>query len=208
MLVFRHGVAYNTVEPDGRRAVPDRSNPPLTPRGEAQAALLAPVVSAFAPDVAVSSPFLRAAQTGAAALADVVVPAALDVRMCEHFCYEPLRTFDGIDLAGYRARFGGIYAIAGELADRATFPAFPEDEAAVARRVRSLAQEWLARDAWRRAVFVGHGATVSALVGVLVPSAAVVAPDVGHCSVTRLVERPGGEWDVVSLFDVAHLAPL
>jgi len=208
VLVVRHGEAYNTVEPDGAREVADPSNPPLTRRGEAQAALLAPVVSTFAPDVAVSSPFLRAAQTGAAALADVVVPAALDVRMCEHFLYEPLRAFDGIDLADYRARFGALYAVPDGLADRATYPAFPEDERSVARRVGALADGWRARDGWERAVFVGHGATVSALVGVLVPSAAVVAPDVGHCSVTRLVERSGGEWDVVSLFDVAHLAPL
>jgi len=208
VLIVRHGEAYNTVEPDGAREVVDPSNPPLTPRGEAQAALLGPVVSAFAPDVAVSSPFLRAAQTGAAALADVVVPAALDVRMCEHFLFEPLRAFDGIDLADYRARFGALYVVPDELAVRATYPGFPEDAASVARRVTGLADAWRSRGDWERAVFVGHGATVSALVAALVPSAAVVAPDVGHCSVTRLVERPGGAWDVVSLFDVAHLREL
>ena len=206
VLVVRHGEAYNTVAPDGRRAVPDPSNPPLTPRGEAQAALVTPVVSAFAPDVAVCSPFLRAAQTGAAALADVVVPAELDARMCEHFVYDPMRTFDGIDLEDYRSRFDGLYAIDDALGDRASFPAFPEDDASVTRRITSLADAWRARRDWSRAVFVGHGATVSALVRVLVPSASVVAPDVGHCSVTRLVERPDGAWDVVSLFDVAHLA--
>lgn len=208
VLVVRHGEAYNTVEPDGAREVADPSNPPLTPRGEAQAALLAPVVSAFAPDVAVSSPFLRAAQTGAAALAEVVVPAVLDVRMCEHFLYEPLRAFGGIDLADYRARFGALYAVPDGLADRASYPAFPEDEGSVARRVGALADDWRARGGWERAVLFGHGATVSALVAALVPSVAVVAPDVGHCSVTRLVERPDGEWDVVSLFDVGHLRDL
>ncbi|MFC8731001.1 histidine phosphatase family protein [Luteimicrobium sp. NPDC057192] len=206
VLVVRHGEAYNTVAPDGRRAVPDPSNPPLTARGEAQAALVATVVSAFAPDVAVSSPFLRAAQTGAAALADVVVPAELDVRLCEHFVYDPMRAFAGIDLADYRARFGGLYAIDDALGDRASYPPFPEDDSSVTRRIASLADGWRARHDWSRAVFVGHGATVSELVRALVPSASVVAPDVGHCSVTRLVERPDGEWDVVWLFDVAHLA--
>jgi len=205
LLVVRHGEAYNTVAPDGRRAVPDPSNPPLTPRGEAQAALVAPVVAAFAPDAAVSSPFLRAAQTGAAALADVVVPAELDVRLCEHFVYDPMRTFDGIDLDDYRARFGPLYAIDEALGDRASYPAFPEDDASVTRRVTSLVNEWRARRDWARAVLVGHGATVSEPVRVLVPSASVLAPDVGHCSVTRLVERPDGEWDVVALFDVTHL---
>jgi len=208
VLVVRHGEAYNTVEPDGAREVADPSNPPPTPRGEAQAALLAPVVSAFAPDVAVSSPFLRAAQTGAAALAEVVVPAVLDVRMCEHFFYEPLDTFVGIDLADYRARFEALYEVAEDLAERATYPEFPEGEGSVARRVGALADDLRARGDWERVVLVGHGATVSALVAALVPSAAVVAPDVGHCSVTRLVERPDGEWDVVSLFDVGHLRNL
>ncbi|WP_449371817.1 histidine phosphatase family protein [Arthrobacter psychrolactophilus] len=38
IMIVRHGESYNTVQPDGRREVRDASNPPLTPRGEAQAA--------------------------------------------------------------------------------------------------------------------------------------------------------------------------
>ncbi len=205
VLIVRHGEAYNTIDPDGRREVADRSNPPLTPLGEAQAALVAPVVAAFAPDVAISSPFLRAAQTGAAALADLGAPAQLDVRMSEHFHFAPMRTFDGIDLPNYRERFGTRYAIADELADRASYPAFGEDHASVHRRVTSLVDEWCSREGWRRAAFFGHGATVAELVKVLVPSRATSLPVPDHCSITRLVEHPGGEWEIASLFDVEHL---
>ena len=71
ILLVRHGQAYNSIEPDGRREVVDRSNPPLTPTGEQQAGELAQLLADFAPDRVLCSPFLRVAQTLHLALEEV-----------------------------------------------------------------------------------------------------------------------------------------
>lgn len=202
IIVVRHGEAYNTVEPDGQRPVSDRSNPPLTPPGEAQAAAAARRTAQFAPDVVVTSPFLRAAQTAFAALTLTGQVGAAEVRMGEHFVFQPLAAFRGLDLADYRARFGDRLAVDDDLATLDRFPRFPEAESAVTVRVADLVDQWLAREDWRRAAFYGHGATVGALARLLDPRA-IFEPL--HCSVTHLVEDAPGCWRAITVNDVSHL---
>lgn len=202
LVLVRHGEAYNTVPPDGAREVADPSNPPLTPRGEAQAAAAARRVLDVAPQVVVTSPFLRAAQTAAAYLELADATGTADARLSEHFLFEPLAAFSGIDLADYRARFGERVRIDPALATLAPFPSFPETQESVLERTSAALEDWLARD-WTRAAFYGHGATVGAVLRLLAPDAAEVAPL--HGSITRLVEEERGTWRTHEVNAVDHL---
>ena len=202
IVLVRHGEAYNTVEPDGVREVRDRSNPPLTPRGEAPAAAAARRVAAIAPDVVVTSPFLRVAQTAFAYLGSVDVVGVADARMGEHFVFEPLASFRGVDLANYRDRFGASIDVDDELATLSRFPSFPEDEVSVTRRVSALVAPWLERNDWTRAAFYGHWATVLPFAQLLDPS---LSFEPGHCSVTHLVEEGPGSWRAVLVNAQDHL---
>lgn len=203
IVLVRHGEAYNTVEPDGQREVRDRSNPPLTPHGERQAAAAARDVARFAPEIVVTSPFLRAAQTAFACLELAGTTGTVDVRMSEHFVFEPLADFTGLDLDEYRARFGGRLTVPADLAELGRFPRFPEGWASVTARVSDLADEWFARTDWTRAAFYGHGATVSAFALLLDPGAAF---EPSHASITHFVEQAPGSWRAAVMSGVGRLA--
>lgn len=202
IILVRHGEAYNTVEPDGQREVRDRSNPPLTLRGERQAVAAAHEVARFAPDVVVTSPFLRAAQTAFAYLEIAGTAGTVDVRMSEHFVFDPLAEFGGLDLDEYRVRFGRRLPVPADLAGLAPFPRFPEAPPSVISRVSDLVDEWLARTDWASGVFYGHGATVSALARLLDPGVVGEPP---HASLTHLIEQPSGSWRAVAVGRVDHL---
>lgn len=202
IVLVRHGEAYNTVEPDGRREVRDRSNPPLTPHGEQQAAAAAQDVAQFVPDVVITSPFLRAAQTAFAYLELAGTTGTVDVRMSEHFVFAPLADFTGVDLDEYRARFDDRLPVPADLAGLAPFPRFPEPWSSVTSRVSDLVDDWFARTGWTRAAFYGHGATVSALALLLDPDAAF---DPSHASITHLVEQTHSSWRAVDVNRVGHL---
>lgn len=205
ILAIRHGEAYNSVAPDGRRLVADPANPPLTPLGEAQAAAAAERTAAFAPDLVVTSPFLRTCQTAFAHLQRAGGAATADVRMSEHFVFEPLAHFRGVDREDYAARFGDRVAIAPALAGPEPYPHFPESEAEVETRVQDLLDHLLAREDWACAAFYGHWATLAPLARLLDPGA-VFIPE--HTSITHLVEDSPGSWRAVLLGDASHLAGL
>lgn len=198
IVLVRHGEAYNSMEPDGRREVRDRSNPPLTPLGEEQAAAVARVVTEFAPDIVVTSPFLRVAQTAFAYLQPAGAMAVADARMAEYFAFEPLAHFRGVDLADYRTRFGASIDIADDLATLAPFPRYPEGEESLTQRASACASEWLSRKGWTRAAFYGHWATVVAFAQALDPS---LSFEPGHCSLAHLVEESPGSWRAVVVND-------
>lgn len=191
LVIVRHGEAYNTARSDGEREVRDPSNPPLTARGEAQAAAAAHRVRSFGPEVVVTSPFLRAAQTAVAYLELAGATGTADVRLSEHFAFQPLAAFGGLDLEDYRARFGDRLRVDAALATPAPFPRFPETHEAVLTRTSAALEDWLARD-WTRGAFYGHGATVGAILALLVPESTGVEPL--HGSITRLVEQEPGTW--------------
>ncbi|MFT3889359.1 MAG: histidine phosphatase family protein [Arachnia sp.] len=203
ILLVRHGEAYNSLEPDGRREVRDPSNPPLTPLGEEQAAAAAREVALFAPDAVVVSPFLRTAQTAFAYLGPAGAVGEADPRMSEFFAFEPLAGFAGVDLADYAARFGDALRVDADLADLARFPVYPESDDELAARGAAVAADWLARDDWTRVAFFAHWATVVAVAQALDPT---LSFEPGHCSLTRLVERAPGQWEAVSINQVDHLA--
>lgn len=202
ILLVRHGEAYNSVEPDGMREVSDRSNPPLTPRGEAQAEAVARRVEQFAPDRVVASPFLRTSQTAFAYLELADALGATDVRLSEHFMFRSLLDFPGVDLDDHQARFADRLSVAPELATREAFPAFPESDASVLARASDLVDEWLARDDWSRLALFCHWATVVAVTRAFLPEADF---EPMHCSVTHLVEEEDGSWRAIDINASDHL---
>jgi len=208
IMIIRHGQAYNSVAPDGRRDVRDRTNPPLTPLGEAQAALAAEVVSEFAPQHVVVSPFLRVAQTALAYLHAIGAQGTLDVRMCEFFIYGSLKDFNGVDADHYAKLLGDALPVPEALTRRTGFPGFAETPEALVARIADLAADWTGRGDWRHMAFYGHGATVRGLIEALDASLTDQTAVPPHCSVTRLVETAAGGWKAAQLVDVSHLAEL
>lgn len=202
IVLVRHGEAYNTVKPDGLRPVLDPANPPLTPRGEAQAVATALAMCRLVPDMILLSPFLRVAQTAFAYLCLSDTIGLVDVRLGEHFAFPSLKHFHGINLTDYRARFSDRLRFDADLATSQPFPRFPESDASVDTRVRSLFRDLVARKDWTRAGLYGHGATVGALSHEM-DSRVAFAPR--HCSITRFVEESRGVWRPLAVNDVSHL---
>lgn len=206
ILLVRHGEAYNTAPLDGAREVRDRANPPLTPLGERQAGELTPLLVEFAPDLALVSPFLRAVQTlwpsvreGALSGLDTDV----DHRFGELFADPVFAGFRGLDLPEYSARFGARFRVPAAYSGTERFPVFPESAASVRGRVRAL---WLSLQGRgrERVVFVGHGASLGALLTMLVPS---LPESTGHvnCGATHL-RREGTGWHAVYVNRKDHLS--
>lgn len=206
IVMVRHGEAYNTVKPDGRREVVDPANPPLTPLGEQQADLTAAVVRGFDPDTVLSSPFVRAAQTAQRHLQSSTADAFLDVRLGEHFAFGSLEHFGGIPSGLYAGYGVDRFPPALDLVDRARFPVYPEPLAAVDRRVSELLSEWIVRTDWRCLAIYSHGAVLGAIGRHLTPDTPL-DPNPKHCSVSRFVERDGG-WTLEERLDTSHLASL
>ncbi|AHF94395.1 hypothetical protein OPIT5_14455 [Opitutaceae bacterium TAV5] len=193
LLLVRHGEAYNTAPVDGLREIRDRANPPLTPLGERQARELVTVLSEFMPEAIVVSPFLRAVQTAwpyvsetTGAAPATAIPVHVDRRFCEILADPVFSGFRGLDIADYRARFGPRVALNPALGDRAAFPAYPEPPDSVRTRVTALWNELVASPTTpARVAFIGHGASLSALLTSLVPE---YTADIGHvnCGATHL----------------------
>ena len=193
-------------------------DPPLTPFGLEQAALLAQTLLRARPnlDAVCTSPFLRCVQT-----ADAVARAfGLPLRV-EHGLYEHLapgsRFWGGGGLkaapklrspAELRARFPSIDASHRSLAR----PEYPEDGVAVRRRHVALARRCLRRFAGRQVLLVGHGATVRFLALALrAPAFGVPRFCVPYASCAEFLVPPaagGGAAAVLRYADARHLAAL
>lgn len=211
LLLTRHGEAYNTAPLDGLRDISDPANPPLTPLGERQADELRVVLADFAPTTIITSPFLRAVQTAwpfVSDAANAAVPVMTAHRFGEQLADPVFAHFRGLNLVDYEQRFNRRIGFDPELENRETFPAYPEQPDSVRARVASL---WHALDSSpdvsSRLVFVGHGATLGALLTLLVPS---YTGDAGHvnCGVTRLQRTSGasGTWRVLHVNRKDHLS--
>jgi len=208
IILIRHAEAYNTATDDGAREVRDRANPPLTPLGERQAVELIGVLSAFAPDAIVVSPFLRAIQTIWPSICDeerIPSPILVDQRFGEIVVDSAFEEFRGINLDEYRLRFGERITFEKSLASREGFPAYPENADSVRQRVLAL---WSAVNGTaRRMAFIGHGATLGALLTRLTPR---VSENVGHvnCGVTHLRRMDSGDlavWQALYVNRADHL---
>lgn len=188
IYLIRHGEAYNNILPDGLREIEHPANPPLTPLGEQQALELKPVLAAFGPEAVIVSPFLRAVQT----IHPFVTPdltVSVDRRMGERFFSSVFSSFPGIDPSFYQ-RYGPRL-IPDELCrDRSSFPDYPETRESVRDRVSSLWKEWKDVPICRIA-FVGHGASLAALLNFLLPE---YPNNTGHgnCGCSHLEKTPGG----------------
>jgi broad specificity phosphatase PhoE len=192
MIVFvRHG----ETEANRRRLALGRADPPLTARGEAQAAAVAQRVLAFEPQLVCTSPLLRARATataiGAACAADVVV----DDRLVE------------LDYGAWDERsFADIPAaeLARWRADASMAPPGGESLDAVGARVAEFCTEW---SDGPTIVAVSHVSPIkaAAIWALGADQLAAWRMFLDLASITRVDTRPDGGPYLLGYNDTAHL---
>jgi 2,3-bisphosphoglycerate-dependent phosphoglycerate mutase len=214
LAVVRHGestgnVAAAKAEASGTDVIDiaERdADVPLSAAGREQAAALRGVFADRPPDLAVVSPYLRARQTAAAALAGLPSPTRVDERLRDReLGVLDLLTARGVearlpDEARRRARLGKFYYR----------PPGGESWADVLLRLRSLLGDLRAEQPGGRVVLFAHEATVM-LVRYLVEGLDEqqlmgIARNMGvaNCSVSSW-QRVGGVLRPETFNDVAHL---
>lgn len=203
ILLIRHGEALNNIPQEGLDyAGHHPTNPPLTALGRQQAQELKGVIEEFAPEAVIVSPFHRAIQTihpYVEAHPDVIVQ--VDIRMGERFYGEVFSSFPGIDPGHYR-QYGDNLMPDEAHRNRESFPDFPETRESVSKRVSALFTEWDDREI-ARAAFVGHGASLAALLHFLIPA---YANNTGHgnCGYSHL-EKISDTWTARRINCQQHL---
>ncbi len=200
ILLIRHGEAYNNTPPEASDESRDLINPPLTALGERQARELKPLVLAFAPEAVIVSPFLRTVQT----LYPSVTPeirVSVDRRIGERIFASVFTEFRGIELSHYQT-FGPRLIPDALCRERSAFPDYPETRESVRARVASLWEEW-DNAGVSRVAFVGHGASLAALLNLILPE---YPNNTGHvnCGVSHLEKTPTG-WVARSINRHDHL---
>lgn len=203
ILLIRHGEAHNNLPPEelpANHSDYHPANPPLTALGERQASDLKEVLIEFVPDVVVVSPFHRTIQTIRPYVTDDT-KVSVDRRIGERFFAEHFADFSRIDPAEYQDY--GSQLIPDDLClHRDSFPDFPETRESVRRRVQSLFDEW-DQSLVRRVAFVGHGASLAALLNLLIPE---YSNHTGHgnCGFSHLSRTPDG-WTARVINQQGHL---
>jgi len=169
----------------------------LSPEGERQAAALGDHVAGLAdhrrPTVVVSSPYRRARDTAASALAAVGVEVLLDERVRER----ELGILDGMTWYGIQAEHPGESERRARLGKFYYRPPGGESWADVVLRVRSLLVELQARYAGERVWVFSHEAVILAFRYVIegLDAASVLAlqksEPIANCSMTRYRDQDG-----------------
>jgi broad specificity phosphatase PhoE len=219
LVLVRHGESVgNLADAEARRRGAGRldldtrdPDTPLSRRGEHQADVLARHVAGFdeqqRPQVVLSSPYARAAQTARIVADALDLEPALDERLRER----DLGVFDGLtgvgireyhpDEAERRSRLGKFYYR----------PPGGESWTDVALRVRQVLIDVAALHADRRVWVFTHQAVIMSFRLVLEGLDERRLLDVerdeplGNCSVTRYVRREDGALELVSFADTTHL---
>jgi broad specificity phosphatase PhoE len=218
LAVVRHGqstgnIAAAQAEARGDEVIdiPERdADVPLSVTGREQAGALRAVFAGMLadrrPDVAVVSPYLRARQTAAAALADLPVPVPVDERLRDR----ELGVLDLLTSRGVAARLPGEDRRRARLGKFYYRPPGGESWADVLLRLRSLLADLRAGHPGGRVVLFAHEATVH-LVRYLAEGldeerlmATVRGVTIANCSISSW-RRTGGVLAPEVFNDVAHL---
>ena len=223
LLLVRHGESVgNVAAADAERtgaetiAVQTRdADTPLSVRGGDQARALGAWLGALPPEQAPQSvwcsPYVRAAQTAAAALdaSGLAVPVRYDERLRDR----ELGIIDRLTRAGVSRRFPEEDARRHLLGKMYYRPPGGESWADVAQRLRSLLGDLVRAEDGRRVLVVTHDATVMLLRYVLegLTEAQLMAEvrrhGVRNASVTRLLRQADG-WQLDAFDVVDHLEVL
>lgn len=159
----------------------------LTPTGLDQAARVAPVIAAMAPDRLVTSDLRRATDTADAVGAACSLPVKVDIRLRETH----LGDWQGLSVSEVEDGWPG--AIAEWRSDPRWAPPGGESRIDVVRRARPVVEELDAELDWpSTAVLVAHGGLIAGLVSGLLelpPSAWPAIGGIGNCRWAVLARR-------------------
>ena len=219
LVLVRHGESLgNVADAQARRRGAARldlatrdPDTPLSPRGEHQAQVLARAVAGMdpgdRPDVVLSSPYARAAQTAQIMARRLDLDLSLDERLRER----DLGVFDGLTGVGIRedhpeeaerrARLGKFYYR----------PPGGESWTDVVLRVRHVLVELASLHVDRRVWIFTHQAVIMSFRLVLegLDERRLLETDrtepLGNCSLTRYRRRQEGGLELVSFGDTSHL---
>jgi broad specificity phosphatase PhoE len=220
LVLVRHGESVgNVADAEARRRGAGRleletrdPDTPLSERGEQQAAVLARTVAGWdedeRPEVVLSSPYARAAQTARL----VTRPLGLDARLDERLRERDLGVFDGLTGAGIRETYPEEAERRARLGKFYYRPPGGESWTDVALRVRHVLVDLASMRAGRRVWVFTHQAVIMSFRLVLegLDEQRLLELDrnepLGNCSLTRYRRGDDGRFELVSFADTAHLA--
>ena len=201
--LVRHGEAGGAVTESGPDGAPDPCNPPLTRLGEQQAREVAGALASFAPDLVLTSPFMRAVQTAWPHIETSGRKAVIDFRLGESFGFDEFSTFAGLNVDEYRARFADAFENLDLIGQRESYPRYPETPEQVDGRAGDLWAEFLRRSE-PRIVFVAHGASLGALARAVTGEHRLV---IGHANAAiSCFRNEDGHWRVLEMGGTRHLS--
>ena len=218
LVLVRHGESVgNLADAEARsrgagRLDLDTRDPdtPLSERGRRQATVLARHVGAaegHRPDVILSSPYARAAETARIVAAAVGLDPVLDERLRER----DLGVFDGLTGVGIREHHPEEAARRARLGKFYYRPPGGESWTDVALRVRHVLLDLAHTHADRRVWVFTHQAVIMSFRLVLegLDEAALLDVDrnepLGNCSLTRYRRSDGGSLELATFADARHL---
>jgi broad specificity phosphatase PhoE len=219
LVLVRHGESVgNLADADARRRGLGRldldtrdPDTPLSDQGRQQAGVLARAVAALDPDeqpeVVLSSPYARAAQTAHVVTERLRLRPTLDERLRER----DLGVFDGLTGAGIRESYPDEAERRARLGKFYYRPPGGESWTDVALRVRHVLVDLAAVYAGRRVWVFTHQAVIMSFRLVLegLDEQRLLELDrdepLGNCSLTRYRRGAGGPLELVSFADTSHL---
>ena len=219
LVLVRHGESVgNIADSDARRRGSGRvevdtrdPDTPLSPRGEEQARALSRHVEALAPgdrpEVALSSPYARAAHTAALAMEGLGLTPLFDERLRER----DLGVFDGLTGMGIRDAFPDEAHRRARLGKFYYRPPGGESWTDVALRVRHVLADLTTAHADRRVWVFSHQAVILtfrlAIEGLDEQRLMEIdrSEPLANCSITRYERDAAGGLRLVSFADTVHL---
>ena len=220
LVLVRHGESLGNVadararEQGSGRLDLDTRDPdtPLSEQGQQQADVLARTVAGWQaseqPEVVISSPYARAAQTARL----VTRPLGLDARLDERLRERDLGAFDGLTGAGIREAYPEEAERRARLGKFYYRPPGGESWTDVALRVRHVLVDLASMHAGRRVWVFTHQAVIMSFRLVLegLDEKRLLELDrdepLGNCSLTRYRSGEHGALELVSFADTSHLA--
>ena len=205
VCIARHGDRLDFADPGWARSAPRPYDPPLSPRGVAQARELGERLLAEGIAHVFCSPFLRSVETAHEVAAILGLPVRVESGLSEWLNAEWFpapdltsvqvlqRQFPRID-PGYRSRVAARY---------------PESAQRSLKRAAETAAR-LAAQFHGNMLLVGHGASVlgatAGLLGLSVDETKPLLRPIHYCCLIKLVRGAGGRWSLELNGDTGHLS--
>jgi probable phosphoglycerate mutase len=204
IVLVRHGASVDAVEGVPFPLIDGRSDPPLSPDGERQAAAVARRLAGESIAALFVTPLRRTAATAA----PLAAAAGLDVTVVEDLAEVRLGDWEGGE---YRLRAANGDPVIKRAFELERWDIIPNAESpeSLERRVRLGIETVVAATGPESvAVAVVHGGVIGEACRQATDSSRFAFVHADNGSVTRLVVQPDGRWLLRSFNDVSHLAQL